>query len=297
EASLTVQSFTITARDGYDIPVRNYVPASTAANRAHPLLVYLHAGGFLFGDLESGDMNCRILSYRLDISILNVGYRLAPKWKFPHGLNDSYDATAWVTNAATHLHASPSAGFFVGGISAGANFAGVIAYLARDADLSPPITGLFLSIPVCIMPDAYSLLSSEHRDQLRSFEQNAENELLTSKSLGDIEKLYGAPPSDPRISFLLNEDHSRLPKRLYLQICGRDPLRDETFLWEKLVRESSGSRSKVHIYQGMPHGFWRFLQMEASRTWIEDLVEGVGFLLESGKNEDVGDVELEVKAL
>lgn len=37
------------------------------------------------------------------------------------------------------------------------------------------------------MPDAYSLLASEQRDQLRSLEQNAENPLLTRKSLGDIQ--------------------------------------------------------------------------------------------------------------
>lgn len=110
-------------------------------------------------------------------------------------------------------------------------------------------------------------------------------------------ELYGAPPSDPRISFLLNKDHSRLPKRVYLQICGRDTLRDEAFLWEKLVRAGSGSRSKVHVYQGMPHGFWRFLQMEASQRWIEDLVEGVGFLVEGGMDDKREEVEVEVKGL
>jgi len=94
------------------------------------------------------------------------------------------------TNAETSLNASPSAaGFLVGGISSGANFAGVIAYAARDAGLSPPITGLFVSIPVCILPQAYGLLSPEQRDRLRSLEQNAENPLLTGKSLGDIQGL------------------------------------------------------------------------------------------------------------
>lgn len=114
-------------------------------------------------------------------------------------------------------------------------------------------------------------------------------------------EIYAAPPSDPRMSFLLNKNHSRLPKRVYLQVCGRDPLRDEAFLWEKLVREASESKSKIHVYQGMPHGFWRFLQMEASRRWIDDLVEGVKFLLEGREDgrEDSrkGELEIEVKGL
>ena len=67
--------------------------------KLRPLLVYLHSGGFLFGDLESGDLNCRTIAMRLNISVLNVSYRLAPKWPFPHGLNDSYDATEWVSGS------------------------------------------------------------------------------------------------------------------------------------------------------------------------------------------------------
>ncbi|KAK0724660.1 Alpha/Beta hydrolase protein [Lasiosphaeris hirsuta] len=301
ESSVSVKTFTVTARDGHEIPVRSYIPASAATTPANsrPLLVYLHAGGFLFGDLESGHLNCTVLAARLNISVLNVGYRLAPQWLFPHGFNDSYDAVEWAAaHAASHLNASPAAGFLVGGISSGANFAGAIAYAARDANLSPPITGLFLSIPVCILPQAYHLLPQEQRDQLLSLEQNAENPLLTKKSLSDIQDfvvIYGSPPEDKRVSFLLNDDHTSLPKRAYFQICGRDPLRDEAFLWQKLLQEYSGTKSKIDMYTGMPHGFWRFLDMQASHEWLDDLVVGVGSLFrpEGG----VGETEMVVKGV
>jgi acetyl esterase/lipase len=183
-------------------------------------------------------------------------------------------------NAETHLDASPAtAGFLVGGISSGANFAGVIAYTARDAGLSPPITGLFISIPVCLMPQAYPLTPPEWTEKyLLSLEQNAENPLLTRKSLTDIQEIYGCDPGDPRISFLLNKDHSGLPGRAYFQICGRDPLRDEAFLWQSLLEKDSGTRSKIHLYSGQPHGFWRFLHMDVSQRWLADVVEGIGFL-------------------
>jgi acetyl esterase len=92
-----VQSFTITARDGHELPVRSYILKVTTSSHVRQLLIYLHVGGFLFGDVDSRDMNCRILSCRLGISILNVSYQLAPAWKYPHGLDDSYDATARVS--------------------------------------------------------------------------------------------------------------------------------------------------------------------------------------------------------
>ena len=92
-----MRTFTIEARDGHDIPVRSYVSNASAPVKSRAVLVYLHAGGFLFGDLESGDLNCRVLASRLSLGILNVGYRLAPNWPFPNGLNDSYDAVEWVS--------------------------------------------------------------------------------------------------------------------------------------------------------------------------------------------------------
>lgn len=107
--------------------------------------------------------------------------------------------------------------------------------------------------------------------------------------------LYGSPHDDPRISFLLNPDHSNLPKRAYFQICGRDPLRDEAFLWIKLLQAHSGTRSKIHLYSGMPHGFWRFLQMKASQDWLDDLLDGVGFLCLP--KDEVEETKMEIKGL
>ena len=77
----------------------------------------------------------------------------------------------------------------------------------------------------------------------------------------------------------MNSDHSNLPTRAYFQICGGDPLRDEALLWQKLLQERSGTKTEVHLYSGMPHGFWRFLQMKTSQEWLEDLVQGVRFLI------------------
>ncbi|KAH6652734.1 Alpha/Beta hydrolase protein, partial [Truncatella angustata] len=273
-----ITTFTIKARDGYDIPVRSYIPCQGGAE-SRGLLVYIHAGGFLFGDLESGDFNCQILASRLNLTVLNVDHRLAPKWPFPYGVNDAYDAVQWVTHAAQHLAASPSVAFLVGGISSGANFAGVIAYTARDEGLSPPLTGVFLSIPVALWPNAYHLVPSEWSDQLQSTKQNSDAPLLTVKGLELIQEAYKADAGDTRISFLLNKDHSNLPTRAYFQICGLDPLRDEAFLWEKLIRKHSSTKSKLHIYSGLPHGFWRFAQIDASQKWLDDLIEGIRFLL------------------
>lgn len=93
-----------------------------------------------------------------------------------------------------------------------------------------------------------------------------------------------APDDDQRISFLLNPDHSNLPARAYFQIAGLDPIRDEGLLFARLLRDHSGAKTLVHLYDGLPHGFWRFQQLQVSQDWDKDLVEGVRFLLDGGKD-------------
>src|SRR6476619_671880 len=65
--------------DAGGVPVRLYRPASDAPV---PLLVFLHGGGWMFGDLETHDAMHRILAARANCAVLGVGYRLAPEHPF-----------------------------------------------------------------------------------------------------------------------------------------------------------------------------------------------------------------------
>lgn len=285
---ILVQNFTVPARDGYQIPVRSYFPsAGTAAQSGpdrRPLMVYYHGGGWTFGNIETGDDNCRLLCARNQLCVLNVDYRLAPEHRFPVGINDAYDAFKWAAANAGSLDADPAEGFLVGGVSAGGNMAGVISYLARDDGISPTITGLLLSIPCFLMPQAFDLVP-QWKDELLSIEQNKNSDMLDVRSYNQlIQDILTAPADDPRISCLLNPDHTGLPARAYFQVAGLDPIRDEAMLFARLLREHSGAKTFVHMYDGLPHGFWRFQELPASRGWADDLFEGTQFLLHGGKD-------------
>lgn len=179
-----VKDFHIPARDGYEILVRSYTPrrpAEGGSTSAYPVFVYYHGGGYTFGNIETGDDNCRLLSARNGLAVLNVDYRLAPKYVFPKGFEDAHDALRWVTKNAPSFGGDLSKGFLVGGVSAGGNFAGALAYVARDEGLQPPITGLLLSIPCCLMPQAFHLLP-QYKDELLSIEQNKNSDMLDVRS-------------------------------------------------------------------------------------------------------------------
>lgn len=170
----------------------------------------------------------------MGLIVLNVDYRLAPKFPFPKGIEDSYDVLKWAANPdnAASIRADLNLGFIVRGVSAGGNFAGVLVYLAGDKELSPPITGLLLSIPCCLMPQAFDLVP-QWKDELLSVEQNKNMDMMDLKSYNQLIQgfstlpfrfeyrtntfpdIYQAPPDDLRISFLLNLDHSGLLTRAY----------------------------------------------------------------------------------
>ncbi|KAI5919323.1 Alpha/Beta hydrolase protein [Camillea tinctor] len=283
DSEVTIRNFTVPARDGYQIPVRSYFPKQSSSSTC-PLFVYYHGGGWTFGDIETGDDNCRLLCLHNQLCVLNIDYRLAPKHVFPTGINDAYDAFKWAAQNAHSISADPAKGFLVGGVSAGGNMAGVIAYLARDDKIDPSITGLLLSIPCCLMPQAFDRLP-QWKDELLSIELNKHSDMLDVRSYNQlIQDILKAPPEDPKISFLLNPDHTKLPLRAYFQIAGLDPIRDEALLFARLLREHSGSKTLVHLYDGLPHGFWRFQELPAARSWAGDLYEGTQFLLNGGQD-------------
>src|SRR4051812_26729138 len=88
-----------------NIPVRIYTPQG---NGPFPLMVFFHAGGWVFGDLESDDALCRSLTNQTGCITVSVDYRLAPENKFPAAPQDCYTATQWVASNASNLNGDPS---------------------------------------------------------------------------------------------------------------------------------------------------------------------------------------------
>jgi acetyl esterase/lipase len=89
------EDITVMARDGYKIPVRIYKPTSPPAGGS-PLIVLYHGGGFCLGDLSNEELNSRNCTKAYGAVCINVDYRLAPEYKFPVALEDSWDVLAWV---------------------------------------------------------------------------------------------------------------------------------------------------------------------------------------------------------
>jgi acetyl esterase/lipase len=74
----------------------------------------------------------------------------------------------------------PAKGFVIGGISAGGNLAAVISHIYRDEEMSQPLTGIYLSVPMLVSPEA---VPGKLRHQYLSREQNKTAPILNKEAM------------------------------------------------------------------------------------------------------------------
>lgn len=100
---------TVAARDGYKIPIRIYRPRSPPQSGS-PLVVLLHGGGFVLGDIDSETALARLFTKEIGCTCISVDYRLAPEDVFPAAPNDCWDVTKYAAANAKSIGADPSRG-------------------------------------------------------------------------------------------------------------------------------------------------------------------------------------------
>lgn len=202
--------------------------------------------------------------------------------------SQAYFLTIQAADNASSLGATPESGFVVGGGSAGGNIAAVLAHLARDNKLDPPLTGQYLCVPAitCLMPveeipEQYRAEYLSHPSITPCIDPVLQPDSRHSRALVET---VGVDVKDPLfVPFLYRNGprgHTGLPAT-YFQVCGLDPLRDEALIYERVLREEAGVETKLDLYPGLGHYFWtNFPLLDASKQFVEDTVKGVGWLLE-----------------
>jgi len=223
---------------GDDIPIRVYTPEGVGP---FPVLVYFHGGGWVVGDVEAQDADCRTMANGAGCIVVSVDYCLAPENKFPAPAEDAYAATRWVAENAARL-GGDGARIAVGGGSAGGNLAAVAALMARDRG-GPPIACQVLTVPVT------------NRDfDTESYCENGEDYVLTRDEMIWFWDHYLNSDDEadhPYASPLRAPDLSGLPPA-FVQTAEYDPLRDDGRAYADRLK-AVGVPVKYRCYEGMIH--------------------------------------------
>ncbi len=252
DRSVGITFGTAQARDGYEIPLRIYRPRSVRDTETDvPVVVYLHGGGFVQGNVVMYDPLCTHLAAKVRAVVVSVDYRLAPEHRAPTGAHDCADATTWVTGQGAVLRADTTR-VAVCGDSAGGTLAAVTAQLLRDRGDSP------VRHQALLYPATDMTLASP------SIDANADAPMLTRRSIVAFREHYaptGADWRDPLVSPLFG-DLGGLPPAL-IQTADLDALRDDGTRYAAAL-EASGVPVRLTNYVRVPHGFASFPGMVAS---------------------------------
>lgn len=272
--------------DGSKVRAKLYQP-TTPPTGGSPLIVMYHGGGFCLGAPESEEQSCRNFVQAFGAVCVSAAYRLGPEFPFPYAIKDAWDALKWAADNAKSWGADPSVGFVVGGTSAGGNLSAVVAHLARDEKLSPPLTGQHLIIPA-VLPAA--VVPDKYKEYYLSYEQNRFAPILPVAAIDMFMGGYKPDDHDGVLWAVFNhpKGHADIVPAVF-QIDGLDPLRDEGIIYERVLREEYGIKTKMYVYPGLPHGHFGFFPfLKASEKFRKEQVEGMGWLL--GKTPDYSKV-------
>ncbi|KAI9039825.1 alpha/beta hydrolase [Aspergillus affinis] len=267
----------IQMRDGYQSNLHIVKPAKSSSG--NPVVVLVFGGGFVMGTNIQSIVWARTIAHLYGATVVQPLYRLAPEHKFPTAPNDIWDSVQWIAANASTLDADLTKGFVIGGASAGGNLSIVAAHRSVKDNLSPPITGVVASIPVCMSEET---VPEKYKDLWVSREQNANapgNPGLDSKSMGGYEALYQQDfLSEDFSPFNSTAPFSSLP-RTYIQIAGLDILRDDGLIYGKVLKDN-GVDVKFDAYPGMPHGHFNLWpHLKQSIKCQEDTIWHFGWLL------------------
>ncbi|PHK96055.1 alpha/beta hydrolase [Pseudoroseomonas rhizosphaerae] len=239
-----VRDMTARAGEGPPVPVRLYRAAETEPGGAPlPCLLYLHGGGWVLGSLETHDGLCRRLARRLGACVLAVEYRLAAE--------------------APALGIDP-ARIAVGGDSAGANLAAVLALMARDGDVPSVVFQMLL------YPAVDLAMTGE------SYERFRDGLPLTAATMRWFIDHYLPPPMDRadwRVSPARAPSLAGTAPALVLT-CGHDPLCSEGQLYAARLEREGVRVTHLHLSDQM-HGILTMDKAIGPVAEVVDLAAGV----------------------
>ena len=243
EAGVKIEDLTLSAKNR-QIPARLYRPK--AQNPETPIMVYLHMGGGVIGDLEICHVFCSILAKVTGGPILSVDYRLAPEHKFPAGLEDCICAYEWALGNA-EKYGAPAGRAAIGGDSMGGNFTAIITQEMKRVHKPLP------ELQLMIYP------ATDIKSNLPSRELYGETYPLSTQTMDWFMGHYlpaGQDAEDVRVSPAYEASLEGLPPAIIVT-AGFDPLCDEGEAYAKRL-EAAGVKTRFKCYDSLAHGFTAF---------------------------------------
>ncbi len=208
-------------------------------------MVYLHGGGFMFGDLDTHERLAREYAVASGMTVVMPHYRRTPEHVFPAALHDAADVWSWIAGGAA---GAPVRRLVLGGDSAGGNLAFALARMLADDGLRRADV-LWLIYPM--MSQDHGSRSHQTYGDGRFGLSTAALDTYWRHYLGQDRSTARNPLAVPALAPL-----SGLPP-IALFIAECDPLADDGWsLAERL--SAAGHPHTFDLFHGMTHVFVQY---------------------------------------
>jgi len=225
------------------------VPLRIIASEGEPrgAFLHIHGGGWTLGENDMQDPRLDRLARETGLTVVSVGYRLAPEHPYPAAPDDCEVAALWLLGEEGRTAVGGSGPLAIGGDSAGAHLAAVTLLRLRDRH---GITGAFGAAVLEYGGFDLSMTPSQ-----RLWGQR--NLVLSEPILNWFSDQFlpahdREQRRDPDISPLFAE-LSGMPPAIFT-VGTQDPLLDDTLFMEARWR-AAGHATELRVWPEAPHGF------------------------------------------
>lgn len=234
------------------IDVYTFTPENYEADK--PVLIYLHGGGYMTGDVAEFRMAMRFVCEQSGCKVIFPEYRLAPENPYPAGIEDCHAIVEWVYENAETLGVDKTK-IMVSGDSAGGGLTSSCLVLDKEKHHIAYAYPLYASFDMdfslyqkAYTPDLFPVIE-EHK----VYAQNRIDRIRLGSQLDDLYLQGRISMNDERVSINACEDLSWLPPMTV--ICGEyDFLR---LVSDYFVKKATSCGAKIRSlrYLGCDHGF------------------------------------------
>ena len=210
------------------------------------VILYLHGGGYIGGDLEYAKGYATILAAEHHIKTFCIAYRLAPECPFPAALEDALSAYQYLLKAGY-----PAQEIVLAGESAGGGLIFCLCLKLKELGLPLP-AGLIAISPW-----------SDLTQSGRSYESNAEvDPTMTKERLDYYSECYTSDPANPLASPVF-ADLTGLPPSIVF-VGGDEVMLDDAAALHRRLLEA-GCESELTVTPEMWHAYILYGVKEAEQ--------------------------------
>ena len=254
------------------VPVREGVTADVIVPQGagpHPVLVYLHGGGWVCGSPKSH----RKLGYRFAEAgylVFNVDYRLAPEHPFPTPFEDCVAAVRFAQREAAR-YGGDAKRMAIGGDSAGGNLAAAVSAALADDPSRPKAALLIYGVY------DFGMFGNASFEAEAAATANPAGALLGRELVEMMVGAYLGAQGSGRDALLRDARVSPLGVAAKLPPChvvvgSADPLVVQSEALVKALAQA-GVAHEHFVDDGMPHGYAQMEFLAGSRPAIARMVE------------------------